>query len=486
MGSTRGRVYPLPSFSFIRGDHIRALFEFAEGKPIGDDGLKALKIHLANVAAGFDKSRPGNMTDQEKIDWVDARIDKLKFHVARPARDGQDVDETFLSEVDDRFQFIRACIELSYADGNPGYWTHLPILFDATASGPQHYCLLMRDSAGGRLVNLARGLPPEDLYQTVADEVANNGQFLVRKWEVRRPGKWSRTKVELPVMIDARVPGLFLELGERGRRKFAKGVLVPRIYSASPWKMSRDLRKAYQREDDKLFNPRRIVLTLLRIDYEDDGGFVPPVFVGYTPAQTEDRKHIVDACVDAVLAAFNKLMPKPREAMRFLRQLAELMASENKSLAMPMPSGFPWHSRYHEKKTRVRTTWIGERDVTTTVTVGEKPTVDAKAAIRAAAPNFVHGIDAALVHFAALGAREIPFVSVHDCFGFLAPDAARGRAMVHDRQAQMHLDHDPLAQILEIVRNELPPEKRKKLPPLPERGDQQMIEESRNAKYITS
>ena len=44
----RGRVYGVSDFNFQREDHIRAMFRFAEGAPIGKDGLRWLAIHVAN------------------------------------------------------------------------------------------------------------------------------------------------------------------------------------------------------------------------------------------------------------------------------------------------------------------------------------------------------------------------------------------------------------------------------------------------------
>jgi DNA-directed RNA polymerase len=35
----RGRVYGIPHFNFQREDHVRSLFRFAQGMPIGDEGL---------------------------------------------------------------------------------------------------------------------------------------------------------------------------------------------------------------------------------------------------------------------------------------------------------------------------------------------------------------------------------------------------------------------------------------------------------------
>src|SRR6516162_9139962 len=44
----RGRIYGVSDFHFAREDHVRSLFRFAEGLPIGDDGLRQLMIHAAN------------------------------------------------------------------------------------------------------------------------------------------------------------------------------------------------------------------------------------------------------------------------------------------------------------------------------------------------------------------------------------------------------------------------------------------------------
>jgi DNA-directed RNA polymerase len=43
------RVYPIsPHLNHIGADICRGLLEFAEGKPLGPNGLMWLKIHLAN------------------------------------------------------------------------------------------------------------------------------------------------------------------------------------------------------------------------------------------------------------------------------------------------------------------------------------------------------------------------------------------------------------------------------------------------------
>src|SRR5262249_14265682 len=66
---TRGRVYALPGFNFAREDHIRALFDFDQGKEIGRDGLRWLKVHVCNCSAGFNSSRPASMTFEKRVAW---------------------------------------------------------------------------------------------------------------------------------------------------------------------------------------------------------------------------------------------------------------------------------------------------------------------------------------------------------------------------------------------------------------------------------
>src|SRR5262249_37484130 len=62
----RGRVYGVPHFNFQREDHVRSLFQFANGLPITNEGIEWLAIHVANCG-DFDKvsKRPWN----ERLAW---------------------------------------------------------------------------------------------------------------------------------------------------------------------------------------------------------------------------------------------------------------------------------------------------------------------------------------------------------------------------------------------------------------------------------
>jgi hypothetical protein len=51
----RGRIYAVQPLNYAREDHVRALFKFARGEPLGPDGLSWLEIHAANCYGEVDK-----------------------------------------------------------------------------------------------------------------------------------------------------------------------------------------------------------------------------------------------------------------------------------------------------------------------------------------------------------------------------------------------------------------------------------------------
>jgi DNA-directed RNA polymerase len=160
----RGRVYGIPHFNFQREDHVRSLFQFAQGMLIGNDGLNWLAIHVANCG-NFDvvSKRPWN----ERITWAENN----RFMITRTARDPIATVEWW-RDADAPFSFVAGCIELAAAwKAGPSYITHLPVCFDASCSGVQHLAMMMRDEDAGRYVNLIPSDEPQDIYQRITDRV---------------------------------------------------------------------------------------------------------------------------------------------------------------------------------------------------------------------------------------------------------------------------------------------------------------------------
>jgi len=65
----RGRVYPVPPhLNHIGNDLSRGLLLFANGKKLGEGGLRWLKIHCANLM-GKDKAQL-----DEKVEYIEANL----------------------------------------------------------------------------------------------------------------------------------------------------------------------------------------------------------------------------------------------------------------------------------------------------------------------------------------------------------------------------------------------------------------------------
>lgn len=68
----RGRVYPIPPhFNHIGNDLVRGLLLFGKGVEVGEQGLRWMKIHVANLM-GKDKA-----PIHEKLVFIAENIDKI-------------------------------------------------------------------------------------------------------------------------------------------------------------------------------------------------------------------------------------------------------------------------------------------------------------------------------------------------------------------------------------------------------------------------
>jgi hypothetical protein len=142
----RGRINALPFFNFTREDRVRALFLFAQGQPIGEEGLRYLKSYVAGCADGNKWTRndkPSNLDFDGRIAWVDEHLSELRSigeavlrgddpakldwallrpgavtyaTFAKPSGDLVSVsDPPSVKAISDPYQFLAACVEACYA-----------------------------------------------------------------------------------------------------------------------------------------------------------------------------------------------------------------------------------------------------------------------------------------------------------------------------------------------------------------------------------
>ena len=169
---TRSRVYHVSRFGHHRPDHIRGLIQFAEGCEINADNCHVVKIQIANTWA--------NAVSEDD----DRKVDKLSFDDRQAwVNDNEEIillcGEDFAnprafahwSTADNPMQHLAACRDwYLYRKFGEGHVSHLPIAYDGTNSGLQHYSGLGRAYDDGKKVNLVPGDLPEDIYLYVAAE----------------------------------------------------------------------------------------------------------------------------------------------------------------------------------------------------------------------------------------------------------------------------------------------------------------------------
>jgi DNA-directed RNA polymerase len=166
----RGRLYGVSHFNFAREDHVRGLFLFADGKPIGEDGLFWLKTHVAARADGNAWSKikkPSKLHWKEQVLWTEDNLQTVRA-IGEAVLGGDNPVTLPWPLPEDRCQFFAACVELVQAlDAGPDFVTRLPITADASCSGLQHLCAMTR-AEQGVLVNLTPSREGDDFYSRVA------------------------------------------------------------------------------------------------------------------------------------------------------------------------------------------------------------------------------------------------------------------------------------------------------------------------------
>jgi len=299
----RGRINSVCHFNFDRGDHVRSLFRFARGMPLGEEVTYWLEVHCANCNGedGIDK-KPLS----ERIDWV-ATNHSLIQNIAN------DPDGTFEKwrGVDSPFCFVAACRELAAAWKDPNnFETHLPIGFDGSCNGLQHLAYLARDPKTAYLVNIGpnpdSGIfehEPQDVYQSIVAkviELLNLDDDPWARWWLRR----------------------FDELGTKKTRKLIKTPAMTYAYSATQGGMRDQIKDVY------------------------DG------YGSNQPADDQSRpKGRRDGCsylAGKVIQACKSLLKAPTEVMKYIRDLTKHRLERGLFLEWTTPSGFPVSNRYQE------------------------------------------------------------------------------------------------------------------------------------------
>lgn len=447
----RGRVYAVPMFNPQGNDMQKGLLTLAVGKPIGADGFKWLKVHGANCA-GVDK-----VTFEERIKWVEDNHENIMAAAKAP----MDSIEWW-GKLDSPFCFLAFCFEYAgVMHHGLSYSCSLPIAFDGSCSGIQHFSAMLRDHIGGHAVNLTPSGMVQDIYRIVSDRIEEKLKVLLI----------NGTDNEMVTHEDKKT-GEITERIKLGTRELARQWLT--------YGMSRKVTKrsvmtlAYGSKEYGFADQVYEDIVMPAIDSGSGAMFTEP-----SQASRFMAKMIWEAVSVTVVAAV--------DAMKWLQGAAKLLAAEVKDKktgeilkpCLPVhwvtPDGFPVWQEYRKKDTtRLNLMFLGSFNLQPTVNKGTKKELDKHKQESGISPNFVHSQDGSHLRKTVVHTHRkygvMSFAVIHDSFGTIPADAEYLFRGVRETMVETYRDNDVLLDFYEQFKYQLHESQRDKLPELPKKG----------------
>ena len=391
----RSRIYPLAGqFSPQGSDISRGMLEFANGVEVDPetdlDAVRQIAIVIANNF-GEDKV---SLDDREM--WTFFNTDKL----LECAEDFK--TNSWWREADKPFLFLQGCLEWKkFVDAKSNgetFMSTMPIAFDGSCNGIQHYSALFLDPKGAEAVNLVESDVPSDVYQQVADQA-----------------------LEIAKMSKGKYEGLVVELNDKLKGKLFGRKVAKRSVMTLPYGVSKRSSNAYVYEE---------VDVLLR----------------NVSLSGAERKGVRGKMGNLIWEAILLVVEKPVTGKEYFQAVAKEMARWEKGLLWFTPTGFPVTQNLKKrdvKPDRVRVTIEGDtfiRDFpryTSDIDAGEQA--------NAIAPNYVHSFDSAHLQFSiTVAAKEgmENFLVIHDSFSTDCQKAGRFNHIIREEFVKMYSDNE--------------------------------------------
>tara|TARA_R110000851_G_scaffold317339_1_gene480781 strand:+ start:11642 stop:14284 length:2643 start_codon:yes stop_codon:yes gene_type:complete len=462
----RGRVYARASGLSPQGrDLQKGLLRFSRVKKLGKNGHYWLKIHGANLY-GHDKlpfnERVEKVGDPEFIEMVHSIADA-------PLANREWVG------ADKPWQFLSWCMEYSdflrfVEDGGKAkdYESFIACAQDGSCSGIQHYSAMLRDEVGGKAVNLIDSDEPQDIYNDVCKEVM--------KWlEVVAKGEHPK-----PLHEDTEEQALSTEKWE------------DEVLYAQQW-----LLMGFDRELCK-----KPVMTLpygsSRLTCRDAVG----IYIddcqkkenGKAKAEERepqlvhnfgDRRWEAEGFMSSVVwDSIGLVVIAAREGMAFIRRVARDVARKGFPLVWTTPTGFIIKQEvFKTTEHTINTCLFGRIQFKV---YEDSDVLDTRKQQSGAAPNFIHGNDAAHLVLSiceGVDAGIKDFWVVHDDFGTHAAKTGHLQIALRGSMCDMYQE-DILREFLweQEDRNDTNFKLDKEVPDMGELD----LQEIKNSKYIFS
>ncbi|KAL9073286.1 MAG: hypothetical protein Q9157_004799 [Trypethelium eluteriae] len=411
----RGRAYPIPPYlNHMGADNARGLLTFANGKALGENGLRWLKIHLANVF-GYDKA-----SLRERENFTMQHLPDIRNAVTNPL----DGNRWWLT-AEDPWQTLAASFELTRALDSPdpaSYISHLPIHQDGTCNGLQHYAALGGDNEGATQVNLEPGDRPADVYTGVAELIkeqcardAENGHPQAKILQ----GKITRKVVKQTVMTN--VYGVTF-VGAREQVLRQLNDMIPELRGTDMlWKCAVYLAKGIFKALSTMFGGAHAIQRWF-------GHCADRISKSITAEQVKRFREAGTLKAGASLGR--------NEIKLQTSRLSDSIGCKS-SVIWTTPLRMPVVQPYRTPKTKVVATSIQ------LISIAEPQIwdpVSRRKQMGGFPPNFIHSLDATHMFLSALKSDELglSFASVHDSFWTHAGDVPVMNRLLRDAFVRMH------------------------------------------------
>lgn len=439
----RGRVYPIPSFSFQGDDLNKGLIQFADTPPITDEASERWFLIAGAEFAGIDK-----VSFDDEVKWIHENHD----NIMATARDPIGMLKWW-GNLDCPWEFLQFCFEYCKMqeykkdhDGSIiGWTTGVPVAFDGTCSGLQHFSAILRDPVGAEAVNLKPSDRPQDIYGRVA-EVVN--QVLQQDAKNGTGDTWDEEKKKTKYGTKT-MAQWWLNYGVT--RKVTKRSVMTLAYGS------------------KEFGFRDQILEDTIKPHKDEGIWTD-----------ENANQSAGYMAKLIWNAVRKVVVKAVEGMEWLQKVARLVCKNENVVQWTTPMGLLVQQTYLTHKVKCYKLRFAQTQKRFYVpyTLGD---VDARKQANAIAPNFIHSMDASHLQFTVSTAVDQGvdhFAMIHDSYGTTVAQAGQLFSIVRECFVKMYTDHDVLAEFADEVSHLVNEE----LPELPSKGTFD-INEVKNSPY---
>lgn len=390
----RGRAYPIPTHLNHQGaDPARGLLEFAEARDAADS-RDELYIEAANCY-GLDK-----VPFRDRIAWAKDHERQILASAKDPigTEFWRHADEGREGACDGKpWQFLAACMAIA----DPAKAAHLPVKRDGTCNGLQHYAALGRDPEEARLVNLAPGDKPEDVYGEVVGPSRRRVEADCQSDQALEYTVWTEDRQRVTRQIAlSKLAGSILPLV---RRPVCKQPIMTSVYGVTASGAT-----------------RQILEKLKSLGLKEEAL--------YRASQYLER---------VVNGSLGEVCQSTRGLMDWLKASARAVAHTGRCVEWTTPIGFPVAQTYRKYHTRRIETAIGEL---TLPTCDDWLPVATQKEAQAFPPNFIHSLDATHMLLTARACLDegLAFASTHDCYWTHAATTARMGRLAREQFVALH------------------------------------------------